>query len=124
MSWSPDDLTRIGRAEELQISSHRDDGSLRPYITIWVVRSGNELFVRSASSAGNGWYRRALASGTGSIRAGGVERAVTFEREDDAALNAAIDAEYHKKYDRYGPRIVGSVVGDAAHTVTVRLNAA
>ncbi len=120
-AFTPDDLARIGGAEELQISSHRDDGSLRPYITIWVVRSGDGLFVRSAAGEGNGWYRRALASGTGSVKAGGVERAVSFERVDDAALNTAIDAAYHQKYDRYGPRIVGSVVG---HTVTVRLTSA
>jgi hypothetical protein len=33
----------------------------------------------------------------------------------------AIDAAYHAKYDRYGPRIVGSVPGSGARDVTVRL---
>jgi hypothetical protein len=32
-----------------------------------------------------------------------------------------IDAAYHAKYDRYGPRIVGSVTGPDARHVTVRL---
>jgi hypothetical protein len=36
-------------------------------------------------------------------------------------VQAAIDAAYHAKYDRYGRRILGAVVGDAAHPVTVRL---
>jgi hypothetical protein len=36
-------------------------------------------------------------------------------------VGAEIDAAYHTKYDRYGPRIVGTVVGDDAHTVTVCL---
>ncbi len=35
--------------------------------------------------------------------------------------HAAIDAAYHSKYDRYGPRIVGSVVGPDAEAVTIRL---
>ena len=41
----------------------------------------------------------------------------------DAApgVHAAIDAAYHAKYDRYGPRIVGSVVGPAAAAVTLKL---
>jgi hypothetical protein len=33
----------------------------------------------------------------------------------------AIDGSYHDKYDSYGPRIVGSVVGPDATGVTVRL---
>ena len=33
----------------------------------------------------------------------------------------AIDAAYHAKYDRYGPKIVGTVVGPEAEGVTVRL---
>jgi hypothetical protein len=36
-------------------------------------------------------------------------------------VHAAIDAAYHAKYDRYGPRIVGSVVGPDAEAVTIRL---
>ena len=38
--WTADELTRIGRADELRIASRRADGSLRPFITIWVVRDG------------------------------------------------------------------------------------
>jgi hypothetical protein len=36
-------------------------------------------------------------------------------------VHAAIDAAYHSKYDRYGPKIVGTVVGPDAATVTIRL---
>ena len=39
--------------------------------------------------------------------------------ENDA--RAAIDAAYHAKYDRYGPQIVGSVVGSAVEAVTIKL---
>ncbi len=119
-TWTEDDLDRIGTAEELNLASLRADGTLRPYVTMWVVRAGDELYVRSAYGAGNPWYRRAKASGTGRIRAGGVERDVTFA---DAApdAHAGIDAAYHAKYDRYGPAIVGTVVGNKAIPVTIRL---
>ena len=36
-------------------------------------------------------------------------------------VNDEIDAEYHAKYDRYGPNVVGHVTGPAAHTVTLHL---
>ena len=119
-TWSTEDLDRIGNAEELEIASHRPDGTLRPYITIWVVRADDGLYVRSAHGAQNPWYRRAVASGTGRIRAGGLERDAVFDAtgEENAA---AIDAEFHRKYDRYGPAIVNPVVGPDAAPNTIRL---
>jgi hypothetical protein len=117
---SPDELERTGGTEELQLASRRADGTLRPYVTMWVVRVGDDLYIRSAYGPGNPWYRRAIASRAGRIRAGGVERDVTFGQADPGA-HADIDAAYHAKYDSYGPRIVGSVVGPDAHRVTVRL---
>jgi hypothetical protein len=119
-AWTNDDLDRIGTSEELALASRRADGSLTGFVTMWVVRLGGDLFVRSAGGPHRPWYRSARAAGAGSIRVGGVEREVTFA---DAATGAhdAIDAAYHAKYDRYGQKIVGSVVGTDAHRVTIRL---
>jgi hypothetical protein len=119
-TWTSDELSRIGAAEELQLASQRRDGTLRPYVTMWVVRAGDNLYVRSAFGPDNPWFRRAKTSGTGRIRAGGLERNVTFA-EPAPGVHAAIDAAYHSKYDRYGPRIVGTVVGPDAEAVTIRL---
>src|SRR5690242_13278162 len=47
VTWSADELERIGAAEELQLASRRPDGSLRPFVTIWVVRAGDDVYVRS-----------------------------------------------------------------------------
>jgi hypothetical protein len=118
--WTNDELTRIGGADELQVSSRREDGSLRPGVTIWAVRLGDEVFIRSAYGAKNPWFRRAVASGRGHIRAGGVERDVTFVIPP-AETAPSIDAEYHSKYDRYGPAIVGSVTGPRGAETTLRV---
>ena len=109
-----------GLADELQITSRRSDGSLRPYVTIWVVRSGDDVYVRSAYGHENGWFQRALTSGEGRIRAGGVERDVAFE-EPGVVVDADLTAAYHAKYDRYGPTIVGTVVSPEAARSTLRL---
>jgi hypothetical protein len=87
---------------------------------MWVVRVGDDLYVRSAYGPNNPWYGRARASGRGHVRAGGVERDVSFA-EAAADANTAIDGAYHAKYDRHGPHIVGTVVGPNAAAVTVRL---
>ena len=119
-NWTGDDLTRIGGATELQIASQRADGTMRPYVTIWVVRAGDDLYVRSAYGTDNPWFRRARASGLGRVRAGGVERDVAFGTADPGA-HAGIDAAYHAKYDRYGPAIVNTVVGAHAAPGTIHL---
>ncbi|MFC4554247.1 DUF2255 family protein [Georgenia faecalis] len=121
--WTPEELTRIGDAEELEISSRRPDGTLRPYVTIWVVRVDDDLYVRSAYGATNPWYRRARESGSGSVRAGGLEREVTFG-DADPGRSQDIDAAYHAKYDRHGPAIVGTVVGPEVAPLTIRLEPA
>ena len=122
-AWADDELRRIGAATELQITSRRRDGSRRPYVTIWTVRAGDGVYVRSAYGTGNPWFRRATASGSGRIRAAGLEHDVTFTpaSELDAGTQAAVDAAYHAKYGRYGPQIVGTVTGPHAAPVTLRL---
>jgi hypothetical protein len=123
-AWTSDELSRIGGAEELRVTSTRKDGTLRPQVTIWVVRVGEEIYIRSAYGPDNPWFRRAKASRTGRISAGGVEKDVAFADPDPDA-HAAIDAAYHAKYDRHGPKIVGTVVGPNAwqNTFLVEPNA-
>jgi hypothetical protein len=121
MSWTGSQLTKIGDADELQVSSVRPDGSPRPYVTIWVVRLGDDLYIRSGYGPENGWYRRARAAGSGRVRAGGVTHDVTFE-DADPALREQIDAAYHAKYDKYGPAVVGPMVGEKLAEVTLRLS--
>lgn len=119
-AWSDAELDRIGSAAELQLASQRPDGSLRPFIVMWVVRWGDGLYVRSAYGPENGWFRRAQASGGGRIRAGGVERDVSFD-QPGTEVDAPVSAAYHAKYDRYGTAIVGTVVSSVAARCTLRL---
>ena len=123
-TWTSDELLQLGAATELQITSRRHDGSLRPFVTIWTVRAADDMYVRSAYGIGNPWFRHATASGTGRIRVPGLERDVTFTpaSELDASTLKAVDAAYHAKYDRYGEQIVGTVAGPKAASVTLRLD--
>jgi hypothetical protein len=121
-TWTDEELRAIGGAAELQVTSVRPDGTLRPYVTIWGVRSGPDLFIRSAAGPLNGWFRRAVAAGHGRIKAGGIERDVSFRQLDSrVGAQADIDAAYHAKYDRYGQQYVGPVVGPAAAAVTLQI---
>ena len=121
-AWTEDDLTRIGGTEELELASVRVDGTMRPYARIWVVRAGDDLFVRSAYGPDNPWFVRARAAGVGRIRAGGIERDARFaDVPATDAVHDDVDAAYHAKYDSHGPAIVGTVVGAGVRAVTLRL---
>ena len=118
--WSPEDLAAIGDGDELRIASYRPDGSLRPFVRIWFVWTGDDLYVRSAYGPDNGWFRRAAASGTGRIKVNGLERDVAFElpvRDEQAPVTAA----YRTKYARYAASIVATVVSGEAERSTLRL---
>jgi hypothetical protein len=119
-SWTSEELAKIGNAEELAIASRRSDGTLRPFVTIWVVGTGGNLYVRSVRGRSGTWFRRALTAGQGRIRAGGIERDVAFEQAGPE-VHAPVTAAYHEKYDRYGPNIVGTVVSAESASTTLRL---
>ena len=118
--WGPDEAASIGRATEVQITSRREDGTLRPFVTIWAVRVGDDVYVRSAHGYENPWFQRALRSGEGRIRAGGIERDVRLEVPGPEVAGEVTEA-YHAKYDRYGASIVGTVVSPEAVRSTLRL---
>ena len=82
-SWTSDELDRIGSADELRITSVRADGALRPYVPIWVVRVGDDLYVRSYRGADGGWFRHLRERDRGRIKAGGVEREVAVAAAAD-----------------------------------------
>ena len=119
--WTSDELNKIGRAEELEIAPVRRDGTLRTPVTIWVVRLGDDLYVRSYRGSGGSWFRAAQVRHEGRIRAGGVEKDVTFVEETDPGINDQIDAAYRTKYRRHGARYVDPMVAPEARSATIKL---
>ncbi|HYL97565.1 MAG TPA: DUF2255 family protein [Blastocatellia bacterium] len=119
-AWTNDELNKIAAADELQIASLRSDGTLRKPVTIWVVRHGDDLYIRSVYGPGSGWFRGTQDRREGHIRAGGVEKDVTFV-EADSEIDDEIDAAYRAKYRRYAANIVASTVTPKARETTTKL---
>lgn len=119
-TWTRDELARIGTAEELKIASLRSDGTSRNPVTIWVVRLGEDLYVRSVNGRTSAWYRGTQVCHEGHIQAGGVDKDVTFVNAD-AGLNDQIDVAYRTKYRRYAASIIGSIVSPEARSATIKL---
>jgi hypothetical protein len=119
-AWTSEELNKIGSAEELQIASLRKDGMLRRLVIIWVVRVGNDLYVRSANGRGSAWLRRAQTRNEGHVCAGGVEKDVTFVDETDPGINDLIDTAYLTKYSHY-PQYVAPMVIPEVKAATMKL---
>lgn len=121
VGWTSDELNAVGAADELGIAGLREDGRLHSYRTIWVVRVGDGLYVRSVNGRGSDWFRGVATRHEGRIQAGGVEKDVTFVEVDDAALHAQIDAAYWAKYGHYPKAYVDACVTPQALAATIRL---
>jgi hypothetical protein len=88
-------------------------------VTIWVVRHGDDLYVRSVNGRTSSWFRGAQARHEARVEAGGVDKDVLLVETDD--LNDEIDAAYRSKYRRYAESIIGSVVSPSARAATLKL---
>jgi hypothetical protein len=121
-AWTTDEFESIDAAEELEIASLRPDGTLRNPTTLWVVRLGDDLYVRSVNGRSSGWFRGTQVRHEGWIRAGGVDKDVTFfEAAGDVEVADRIDDAYRTKYQRYQARIVNSVLTPEARSATLRI---
>jgi hypothetical protein len=118
--WTSEQLDTIGNAEEVQIASVRRDGTLRKPVTVWAVRSGDDIYLRSVRGRSGHWFRGAQDSHEGRIRAGGVQQDVTFV---DAGhdIDNEVDGAYRAKYRRYAGSILNSVLTPEARSATLKL---
>lgn len=119
--WTSDELNKIETAEELRIASLRHDGKLRKPVIIWVVRIGDDLFVRSYKGHDSAWFRGTQVRGEGRIWSGGVEKDVNFVEETDPRANEKIDEAYRTKYHRHAAIYVDPMVAPEARAATLKL---
>lgn len=119
-AWTADELSRIGTADELQLTSSRKDGTQGNPLTIWVVRAGDDLFVRAFKGRSSPWFRGTQVRRQGQIEAGGVRKDVEF-LDPQPSVADALDAEYRSKYGRYGSQYVDPMVSPKARAATLKL---
>ncbi len=122
-AWSQDDLDRLGGAGEVEVSSVRRDGSLSRTRTVWIVRVGDELYLRSVNGPDAAWYRLTRTFHQGRIQACGVARDVTWidvNATDQPDVDPAVDTEYARKYQG-STAAIAHVNSPLARTTTMRV---
>jgi hypothetical protein len=118
-TWTSEELGNIEAAEELDLASVSGDGTLRHPVTMWVVRHGDDLYVRSVNGRGSTWFRGAQARHEAHVQAGGVDKDVRLVETDE--VDDELDAAYRAKYRRYADNIVDSIVSPRARAATLKL---
>ena len=117
--WSAGELELIDRAPELQLASRRPDGSIRPFVTVWMVRVGTDVYVRSGAGYGgvSKWLPRARDAGGGMVRVEDQEWPAIFTHVDPTdPVHLDIDGAYVHKYGgSFG------MTAPATHQHTLRL---
>jgi hypothetical protein len=110
-AWTRDELDRIGGSDDLELSVGERT------VTIWVVRVGDDLYVRSWRGANGAWYRSAQQAPVIRIRADSVDREVALVAPDDD-LNGPVDDAYRTKYHRYLDSYTAHMVAPQARATT------
>jgi len=119
-AWKSDELATIGAAEEMQIAPFRRDGAPGKLVTVWVVRHGDDLYVRSVRGRSGHWFRGTQERHEGRIRVGRVQQDVRFI-DAEHGVEDEIDAAYRAKYRRYAGSILNSVLTPEARSTTIKL---
>jgi hypothetical protein len=118
--WNSDELAKIGAAEEVQIAPLGRDGTPRKPVTVWVVRHGDDLYVRSVRGRSGHWFRGTQERHEGRIQAGRVQQDITFV-DADHHFDDEIDAAYRAKYRLYAGSVLNSVLTPQARSTTLKL---
>jgi len=119
-TWTLDELNEINKVDELRIASQRADGTLRKPVTIWVVKVGEDVFIRSVNGREGAWFRGTQSRHAGHVSVGSIEKDVTFV-DGDPKINNQVDAAYRTKYKRYPTAYVDSVLTANARAATIKL---
>jgi hypothetical protein len=126
--WRADELSTIDGSGEVDIATRRGDGTLRAARTVWIVRHGNAVHVRSVNGTTAAWYRGVQTGHEGELSAGRLHRGVVFVEAGTRAgegseLDDALDAAYRDKYGR-SSGAVARITADLARATTLRVDPA
>jgi len=118
---SAEALHHLADVEEIRIGFRHLDGSTRS-VPIWVVRVGDDLYVRSVRGPDGGWYRRLRANPDGEVRDGEHRHRVRAEAVTDWGTLDEVTRAYATKYG--ASPFVQPLLGGRSVEATLRLDPA
>ncbi|KWW98556.1 nitroreductase/quinone reductase family protein [Carbonactinospora thermoautotrophica] len=111
-------LRHLADVQEINIGFRRPDGSSGS-TPVWVVQVDDDVFVRSMTGPGGGWYRRLRADPNGEVRDARHVHPVYAEPVTDAGTIATVTRAYATKYA--GSPFLQPFLGEESAGATLRL---
>ena len=119
-AWTNDELENIGAADERQLASRREDGTLRKPVTIWVVSRSEDLHVRAFKGRPHPGFARFRRVAKDRSR-----RAACRKTSRLSTLTSRLAMRSMRstglEYGRYGARYVDPMVSAEARAATIKL---
>jgi hypothetical protein len=117
--WDAATLRDLAHATEVRIEVPAPEREpIR--VPVWLVTTGDQLYLRSWKGDAGAWYRRARRFGEGTLLWHGRRYAVRFVPVSDPDIEAAIDKQYLAKYRR--SRYAEAMTRPPATGTTLRLD--
>jgi hypothetical protein len=114
-AWTSEELQKIATTEELELTASGRT------VTIWVVRVGDDIYVRSVRGRTSGWFQAVQDRHEGHVSAGGIEKDVGFVEVDDDGLLDQIGDAYREKYRDQPAAFVEPILTQGARAATLGL---
>ena len=121
-TWNIEDAAILSAPDEVQVVTYRRDGRARQPTTIWIVRDGADVFIRSTNGRTAAWFRAAITNRAGQVVARDNVFDVTFTEAEEHELTR-VDAAYRAKYGRY-PSIVDHLEEQGPRSATLQVHPA
>lgn len=119
--WTTQDARNLTAPEEVRVATRRRDGSLRSPRIIWVVRSGDRIFIRSTNGRSADWFRGAIATGSGQLLVPGPPTTSRSPRSSTTAPSSSSTPPTGAKYGRYAS-IVDHLQGEEPRAATLEVH--
>lgn len=117
-AWTDEELATIAGANELTVTPLRDDRTPGSPRVVWVVRRGDDVYVRSVNGNEGAWFRGVQKHHAGRISARAFEVDASFE-DANHDLDDAIDEAYRRKYGHSSA--VDHITSPKARATTLRI---
>jgi hypothetical protein len=119
--FAPDVLQTLNQTQEVQIEPRSPDGRPGQPVTIWVVVTDGDVFVRSYKGSQGHWYQAMLDHPEGALHVGNREIPFRATRVSDPATIALVSQAYRAKYEQSWPTETAEMLRAEVLPMTLKL---
>jgi hypothetical protein len=115
-------LATLGRVQEVQLETTSLDGARTHRTVIWIVTSGDQVFIRSVRGDAGRWYREARRRPEVILHAAGASIPVSLVMADDPDSIRRVSDAFTAKYARVSPASTAAMIASHTLSTTIRVD--